>query len=343
MLRQIRPVQWMPLFIAITISIAVPVAAKKMDTTTKKTKKPRPSGPALIWHDPGNIASLDLVSGVGGKEYEPPVGDFKFIKEDTNGTTPKFDLKDVNGVKWRAKLGIDAKTDTVASRLLWAVGYFATENYYVPQLHVTGIDKRAISRGQKFISDDGTMRGARLKRHVKGEKKEKNWSWSNNPFVGTKEFNGLRVMMALINNWDLKEVNNGIYVEKNGEQRYTVSDVDASFAKTGNYFTRSKGELEDYRQSKFIQNATPEYVDFILSSRPFILSAVDVPNYVTRTKMQDVGKRVPRADAKWIGGLLGQLSTQQISDAFRASGFSPEEVDGYTKVVQQRIAELNKL
>jgi hypothetical protein len=119
--------------------------------------------------------------------------------------------------------------------------------------------------------------------------------------------------------------------------------LNASLGKTGNYFTRSRGVLKDYQQSKFIQKVNPESVDFILSSRPFILSAVDVPNYITRTKMQEVGKHVPRADAKWIGRLLGQLSTQQISDAFRASGFSPEEVEGYTRVVQQRIAEMNKL
>ena len=38
-----------------------------------------------------------------------------------------------------------------------------------------------------------------------------------------------------------------------------------------------------------------------------------------------------------------QLSENQIRDCFRAAGYSPEEVDGYTKVVQERIAELNAL
>ena len=36
------------------------------------------------------------------------------------------------------------------------------------------------------------------------------WSWHDNPFVGTREFNGLKVMMALVNNWDLKDVNNRV-------------------------------------------------------------------------------------------------------------------------------------
>lgn len=337
-------------WLLLVLTAGMPAWAKKADKPDhgsakkeKKAKKARPDGPALIWHDPGNILSLDLVYGAGGKEHEPAEGEFKFVKEDTNGTTPKFDIVDSSGVKWRAKLGIDAKTDTAATRLLWAVGYFVTENYYLPEVHVTGISKRTISRGQKYISDDGTMHEARLKRRPKGEKKGGNWSWFNNPFVGTKEFNGLRVMMALLNNWDLKEVNNGILVEKDGEKHYSVTDVDASFAKTGNYFTRSKGDLKAYQTAKFVEKTTPEEVDFVMSSRPFLFSAIDVGNYTTRTKMQDVAKHIPRADAKWLGGLLGQLSASQISDAFRTAGFSPEEVEGFTKVVQARIAELNAL
>ena len=62
-----------------------------------------------------------------------------------------------------------------------------------------------------------------------------------------------------------------------------------------------------------------------------------------RTRMETIVKGVPIADARWIGSILGQLSAAQIQDAFRTAGFSPAEVDGYTKVVMHRIAELNKL
>ena len=52
---------------------------------------------------------------------------------------------------------------------------------------------------------------------------------------------------------------------------------------------------------------------------------------------------MPRADAKWMGQLLSQLSPDQIRDAFRAAAYSPQEVDGSAKVIESRIAELNKL
>ena len=54
--------------------------------------------------------------------------------------------------------------------------------------------------------------------------------------------------------------------------------------------------------------------------------------------MESVVKRIPIADVRWIGNRLGQLSTEQIRDSFRAAGFSSAEVNGYTQVVMQRIA-----
>jgi hypothetical protein len=56
-----------------------------------------------------------------------------------------------------------------------------------------------------------------------------------------------------------------------------------------------------------------------------------------------VGNRVPRADAKWLGSLLAQLSADQILDAFRAGGYPPGKAAAFTKVVQARISELNQL
>ncbi len=34
--------------------------------------------------------------------------------------------------------------------------------------------------------------------------------WENNPFKGTPEFRGLKILMLMINNWDMKDDNNEI-------------------------------------------------------------------------------------------------------------------------------------
>jgi hypothetical protein len=318
--KRIFPITILALF------LALPAFAQQAGTTV------------ALWSDRGDAAALDILNGPGGKEHQPGTI-FKFIEESKSGTSPKFEVEDENGAKWKVKLGPEVKSETAATRLLWAAGYFADEDYYRPQIRVQGM--KPLSRGRKYVSDGGLVREARLERQGVG-KKLKNWDWYHNPFVGTREFNGLRVMMALINNWDLKGINNDIF-NVNGEPCYEVADLGASLGRTGNSFGRSKGVMKDYAEAKFIKKVTSDSVDFVMHSRPFFLTIINFPYYHTRTRMESVAKHIPIADARWIGNRLGQLSPEQIRDCFRAAGFSPDEVEGYTRIVMQRIDMLKKL
>ena len=303
--------------------------------------------PAYLWHDPTDISSRDLYYGPGGKEHAPHTT-YTFIKEDLNGTNPKFDVRDENGVKWRVKLGVEARPEVVATRLVWAVGYYANEDYFVPELRVE--DMPRLKRGQNLVSKDGTVHNVRLKRSLKGEEKISDWKWSGNPFTRQRQLNGLRVMMALLNNWDLKDENNAIYEEKHGdsgspELHYAVSDLGASFGTTGRSLTHSmsKGNLKAYQHSKFIRKTTSEYVDFYVPSRPALIYLATPKEFFSRVDMRWIGSHIPRSDAQWIGGLLAQLSPDQIRDAFRAAGYTSDQVNAYAAVVEGRIAELNRL
>ena len=327
------------ILVLLLLALSAPLAAERRDKSKERGNSA--SLPNVIWRDSGNVASLDLLYGAGGKEHAPdPNGKYKFIQEDLEGTSPKFDVEDAQGVHWKVKLGQEPQSETAATRLMWAAGYFVDEDYYLPELKVTGLPK--LQRGRSFVSADGTVRHARLKRHQKGAEKLGHWDWFDNPFLGNREWNGLRVMMSLLNNWDLKKINNPID-EVNSERHYLVSDLGASFGKTGSSFTRSKSVLRDYVGSKFIRKTTPQSVDFVMHSRPFFLAVFNVPNYRARTRMERVARHVPRADAKWLGERLSQLSKEQIRDCFRAGGYGPEEVEGYAKAVEKRIAELNAL
>jgi hypothetical protein len=320
---------------------------KKDEKKTEKKEQQRKKGAAVprlkavIWHPTIDVNQLNLFYGAGSKEDgRRPDAKYKFKKEDMNGTSPKFDVEDDHGIKWRVKLGQEPRAETAATRLLFAAGYFVDEDYYVDELHVEGLPR--LKRGQSYVTDDGLVHGARLERRMKEVKKLGNWDWFKNPFVGTKEFNGLRVMMALVNNWDLKTINNSIY-EVNDEAEYLVSDVGATFGKTGNPLHRSKSVLKDFEDSKFIDKETTDFVDFVMHSRPPLLAAINIPNYEKRTHMQDVTKHIPRADAKWLGQKLSQLTEEQIRDCFRAGGYTQEEVEGYSTIIRNRIAALNAL
>jgi hypothetical protein len=86
-----------------------------------------------------------------------------------SGTNPKFDVVDQDGVGWRVKMGPESRPETVASRLVWAVGYFANEDYFMPVLHVEKMER--LRRGRNLVSPESNVYNARLKRHLKNEKK----------------------------------------------------------------------------------------------------------------------------------------------------------------------------
>jgi len=292
---------------------------------------------SALWQDRGDVGKLDLFNGPGGKDHQPQ-GPFKFLREDKEGTSPKFDVVDAKGKRWRVKMGEESQAETAATRLLWAAGYYADYDYYQRELRVDGMEK--LHRGEKFVTPDGVITGARLELKPSGQKKVGNWDWFRNPFVGTQELDGLRVMMALVNNWDLKTVNNSIYREKSGGIRYVVSDMGASFGKTGNPATRSKNDFRDYYHSHFIEKETPEKVDFFMKSRPLAIQMVDPANYAKRTHMEGVTKNIPRAHAKWLGQILAQLSDAQITDCFKAAGYGPDDAAIFVGVVRERINAL---
>jgi hypothetical protein len=326
----------------ISIILLFPASAlsDKTGSVGRREKKQAVKIPTTLWQAPHDIGTRDLFYGQLGRAGQPS-GPFRFIEEDLDGGSPKFVVKDGRGIRWKVKLGNEAKPETAATRLLSAVGYFTDVTYYLPQLRVLGLPK--LSRGRNYVSTNGIVHGARLERMEKGIKKIDDWSWFDNPFVGTKEFNGLRVMMALMNNWDLKKSNNAIYDLRGREERYAVKDLGATFGKTGGDGTRSKGDLEDYLESEFIDELTPTSVDLVLHSRPPILYAVAVPYYIKRTRMAKVADDIPRAHARWMGQWLARLSDKQIRDVFRGAGYETQEADAYARKVRERIRELNSL
>jgi hypothetical protein len=150
-------------------------------------------------------------------------------------------------------------------------------------------------------------------------------------------------MMALIDNWDLKDENNSIYRYKDEHPIYAVSDLGASFGTTGNAGANGKGNLQAYIHSQFITRVAPGYVNFKTPSRPVLIHVFDLPAYIRRVRLESIGKHIPLSDARWIGQMLARLSSLQIEAAFRAAGYGSEDVKAFAGVVETRIAALNKL
>lgn len=286
----------------------------------KKKKKAVPSGTPVLWKDPGNIKARDLFSGPGGSEKRPDTSSLTFIKEEKGGYSKKFRVKDARGDEWVVKVGKEAQSETAAVRLLWAVGYLTEINYLVPRVSIPG---------------KGVFQNARFEARPDEVERAGEWKWKRNPFVGTRELQGLIVMMGLLNNWDIKDANNVIlyvpYRGDRGESQYAISDLGATFGKTGRLpflwrITRSRNNPKDYAKARLIDKVKGNRVAFRYGG-----------------KNRGLFKNISLEEAKWIGNLLSRLSDRQVSDAFRAANYNQAEIRMLTQAVRRRINELVNL
>ena len=283
-----------------------------------REKKKHPEGTPVLWQEPTNLESRDLILGPGGEAMKPDLSTVTFIKEEKGGYSTKYVVRDGAGHEWRVKIGKEAQSETAASRLLWAVGYYTDITYLVPQVHIEG---------------KGDFQNVRFEARPEGVKRLGEWKWKDNPFVGTPELEGLKVMMAVINNWDTKDSNNRILQvrdEQAGrtELRYIISDLGATFGKTKDIpvvwrFKRSRSEAGDFHEAKFIDEVKGDTVNF---------------HYMGQQK--EVINKLKVGHVKWMASRLARLSDQQISDAFRAANYTAEEIQMFTDALRARINEL---
>lgn len=305
-------------FLIVPVVLVLSVLAQAVPAKDKKKKTP-PKGTPVLWKAPVNIERRNLSLGPGGAAMRPDLRRIKFIEEEKGGYSTKYRISDASGRVWVAKIGKEAQSETSAVRLLWAVGYETEVNYLVPRLTIPG---------------RGTFENVRLEARSIAEKRLDEWKWDQNPFVGRSEFDGLKVMMMLLNNWDIKDSNNVILLRRDGGRnvmRYVISDLGATFGKTGSLplfwrITRSRNSPEDFEKAKFIEGVNGRFVNFRYGG-----------------KKREIFDNIPVERARWLGTWLARLSENQIKDAFRAANYGPEEVDVLAEAVRGRINELVNL
>jgi hypothetical protein len=281
-------------------------------------KKQLPNGTPVLWREPTDIASRDLMTGPGGDAMKPDLSKVTLIKEEPKtGYSVKYRVRDAAGQEWVVKVGEEAQAETAASRLVWAAGYLTDITYLAPLVNIEG---------------KGTVENARFEARPKDVKRyDEEWDWEKNPFAGSQELQGLKVLMVMLNNWDLKSSNNRIIVPSDQtsgttELRYVVSDLGATFGKTGNFIKHNRNRPNDYAKSKFVTGVNGNIVKFGYDG-----------------KNSGILKSITVEQAKWLGKLMAQLSDQQIEDAFRAANYKPEDIKVLAGTVRARINALTAL
>jgi hypothetical protein len=303
----------------------------------------------VLWSDPGSIQSRNLFYGPGSARLRP-IAPFTFIEEDRGGESPKFIVADAEGVKWSVKLGPEAQAETVATRLVWAVGYFAEEAYYFDKIRVKNLPR--LSRGREYVKVSGEVHGTRFEPRRETFRNEGPWDWNKNPFAGTKELNGLKILMILLNNYDARKENNKILVSEKSVRnrpiaRYVVTDLGATLGKAdGLGGNRSKNDLEDFLSTRFVLGVEDGAVEFDYDTRPTnfgVISILYPPYYFGQVRKEKSMRGIPVAHARWIGSLLGRLSKAQLRDAFRAANYDTATRESYVNAFLERIRQLKRL
>ena len=283
---------------------------------------------AELWSEPTDLEARDLFHGPGGPELVPPPATFTFVARKTSGTNPGYDVRDAEGRLWSVKFTNEAQSEVTLSRILWAIGFHQPSNYYVERWKLSGREAGDQPAGRfRLESADQDVVG--------------NWSWYENPFIGSRPFAALVTVNMLLNNWDLKTSNNPIYEIRNEDgvkqRRFVVRDLGASLGNAHQPrplawipFMRlgqgSKNNLEDFEAQGFVKRIEGNVVEFEYQGIDDAL--VD---------------SVTPADLRWTCELLSRLSETQWHDAFRAGGYTEEQSRRYVRKIQEKIAHARAL
>jgi hypothetical protein len=273
-----------------------------------------------MWVEPTDLASRDLFYGPWGRELAPdPKDTYELVEMKHSGVNLGMTVKDSKGREWSVKqpypgnLDSEAPVEVAVSRLLSGVGYRQPPVYYLPAFMLKDDFGRKVTVGGRFRPkvDDLKEVGA--------------WDWASNPFVGSKEYQGLIVALMMFNSTDLKNSNNSLYERRNGdlvEQWYVARDVGSALGDTHRMAPR-KNHIESFEQMPFILGVNNGYVDFAYNGWYKNL----------------VEQRIKPEDVAWISNLLGRLSDKQMQDAFRAAYFEPETAKRFIARIREKIQQ----
>jgi hypothetical protein len=274
---------------------------------------------AEFWEEPTDLETRDLVHGLWGVERAPdPNASYAFLRKKRQGNNPGVTVTDPAGREWHVKQGTEAQPEVVLSHVLWALGYHQPPVYYLPSFTLADSSGTHTERGGRFRLSDASLKN-------RGE-----WSWQQNPFVGTTPYQGLLVILVMFNSADLKNENNTVYEVKradhDSDRWYAVRDLGSSLGATGR-FNPKENDPGLFERRGFITGVSEGFVEF---------------DYGAINKAL-VHHRITPGDVSWAASLLARLTDRQWVDAFRGAGYDPPVADRFIRRLRQKVAAGQRL
>jgi len=304
-----------------------------------------PAQMAELHVDPG-VAPRDLFWGVGGQRYAPPpTAAYALVAKDATGFSVSYDVTSPDGTEWSAKIGPEAQTEVVVSRILWGLGYRQPPIYYLPSWTLGERPSAAAHPSTSLGVTPSLSKGQGVPSVVEGRKESEArfrpklaaldrlpgvWSWADNPFSGTRELKGLLVVLLMLNSTDLKDSNNSIYDVTASlpdapaitrGRWFVVRDLGAALGETGKLYPH-RNWLEGFEERAFITAVSASRVEFDYDGRHEELLAMIGP-----------------ADVQWAAQQMSRLTDAQWRDAFRAGNYAAPQADRYIARIREKIAD----
>ena len=297
------------------ITMVVTIGCGALRTIHVPATPPPPEQLSQLWVDPGDTPR-DLFWGIGGEQLAPPrEAPYELIARDDRGFSTSFDVKGPDGVEWSAKIGPEAQTEVVVSRLLWGLGYHQPPIYYLPSWNL------ALPKGESKRESEARFRPKLPQLKVAKEP----WRWADNALLGAREFRGLLVTLLMFNSTDLKDDNNVIYEVsepwRGGPRWFVVRDLGAALGETGKLDPR-RNWLAGFEKQAFITQVTDTSVRFDYTGRH-----------------QELLTMISPGDVRWAAGRLRQLTDQQWRDAFRSGNYSEADSARYVARIREKIED----
>ena len=239
------------------------------------------------------------------------------------------------------KWGGEVHSETFAVRVAWACGYFAEVTYFVTSGQIAGATD--LRRAKACIADDGAFCDARFELDDPAVRKlfeEHSWAWDDNPFIGTPQLSGLKIIVMLLSNWDTKDrrdvargSNTAIFETRvsrwRREAQYLLTDWGGSMGKWGsNVATRGRWDAAGF------ESQTPQFVTGVSDG------VVQFGYAGQRTA--DVAHDITVEHVRWLLPHLTRLDERFFHTALRVSGATEEEASQFTRALLARIDALRQ-
>jgi len=293
-----------------------------------------------IWPEPSLAESADLRYGPGGADGVP-VPPFRFVEEHLAGSQPCVAVRDARDRLWRVKWGHEAKPESFAVRLVAALGYFAEVTHYIAEGTIEGATD--LSRARKCVGEDGHFTEARFEledRAVRMFFDEHSWAWDDNPFVGSRQLSGLKIVTMLLSNWDTKDrrdvsrgSNTAIFEHRvsrwSREARYLITDWGGAMGRWGtNVVFRGRWDPDGFEAQtpKFVTGVGDGFVNFGYQGQ----------------RAAEITRDITVEHVEWFYEYASRLTIASIRDGLLVCGATPDEATRFAVAIIDRIRQLGE-